>query len=66
MLQTAERGMRSQVSDTGKVEVKCFRVFEISKVRELEKPSSLQLGRPAFSFMDQKKDLGYMRERGEK
>jgi hypothetical protein len=55
--------MRSQVSDTGEVEVKCFRVFEISKVRELEKPSSLQVGCPAFSFMDQGKDLGYMRER---
>jgi hypothetical protein len=58
--------MRSQVSDTGEVEVNCFRVFEISKVQELEKPSSLQVGHPAFPFMDQEKDLWYMRERGEK
>jgi hypothetical protein len=37
-------------------------VFKISKAEELEKLA--QVGRPVFPFIDQGKDLGYMRERG--
>jgi hypothetical protein len=49
--------MRSQVSGEGEVELKCFRVFEISK-------ASPSTGRaPSLPFIDQEKDLGYIGER---
>jgi hypothetical protein len=50
--------MGSQVSGEGEVELKCFRVFEISKASPPP-----QVGRPTFPFIDQEKDLGYMGER---
>jgi hypothetical protein len=50
--------MRSQVSDEGEVELKCFWVLE----KDLP-----QMGRPDFPFIGQGKDLGYTgeRERGQ-
>jgi hypothetical protein len=56
-----ERGMRSQVSGEGEVELKCFRVLKISKASELT-----QVGHLAFPFIDQGKDLGYTREKERK